>query len=157
MTWASQSLSVIQAVFLDSGQDSHHLSSGPSLLRGRWTSKPPNTHGRLLLASVYHLRQLKQSHTTIWHQEEEKSPAVEAKCLLQERLCKNTSQSWQWSVWYCANSHHSTYPSVSAWSFYSASHRARENHSSNSYLSCPSFSCFSKTGEKWWPWSLCEV
>lgn len=48
-----------------------------------------------------------------------------------------------------SNSCHREYPSVSsAWSLYSASNRARENHSSNSHLSCPSFSCLSKMRRK---------
>lgn len=133
--WAGESASISDSLPPGRGMSEHPVHMAASF-------SPPSTG-----EPEDPLRQLKRTPITIQASRERKAPLpVEANdpvpgpehILITEVITMIRS-----------NSCHREYPSVSsAWSLYSASNRARENHSSNSHLSCPSFSCFSKTGRK---------
>ena len=104
-----------------------------------------------------HLRGLKQSHITIQASRGRKEPPSRSNVPAAEKTAQEHICITAMMILTLCQFMHSMHLSMPTWPFYSNSNRARENHSSDSYLSCLSFSCFSKTGEKWWPWRLCEI
>lgn len=157
--WAGQSFSHLG--FLNFQQETHHLSHSPSLPAGEPLSHPAHMAVSFSPPSTgepgHHLRGLKQSHITIQASRGRKEPPSRSNVPAAEKTAQEHICIMAMMTLTLCQFMHSIHLSMPTWPFYSNSNRARENHSSDSYLSCLSFSCFSKTGEKWWPWRLCEI
>ena len=147
MSW-----SVIQSFRLpELPAGNHHLSHSPSL-PGEPLSHP--THMAISFSPPStgepedHLRGLKQSHITIQASRGRKEPPSRSNVPAAEKTAQEHICITAMMILTLCQFMHSMHLSMPTWPFYSNSNRARENHSSDSYLSCLSFSCFSKTGEK---------